>query len=229
MADMGPAAAAAAVAASARYANKHILAPMVRIGTLPSRLLALRYGADLVYSEELIDFRVIACQRVENKALGSVDFVGPDGVVTFRTCPEETDHVIFQMGTADPARAVQAARLVANDVAGIDVNMGCPKDFSLKGGMGAALLRTPEKAVAIIRALAENIDKPITCKVRLLPSAEDTVTLCQKLADAGACAIAVHGRLTHQVSCHRVTVFVIARCTRGWQRRRNSCHLWQLS
>lgn len=33
------------------YANKVILAPMVRIGTLPSRLLALRYGADMVYCE----------------------------------------------------------------------------------------------------------------------------------------------------------------------------------
>lgn len=33
------------------YANKVILAPMVRIGTLPSRLLALKYGADIVYCE----------------------------------------------------------------------------------------------------------------------------------------------------------------------------------
>lgn len=40
------------------YTNKLILAPMVRIGTLPSRLLALRYGANLVYTEELIDHRV---------------------------------------------------------------------------------------------------------------------------------------------------------------------------
>lgn len=30
-------------------------------------------------------------------------------------------------------------------MAGIDINMGCPKEFSIKGGMGAALLRQPEK------------------------------------------------------------------------------------
>jgi len=41
------------VAASGR--EKKILAPMVRVGTLPMRLLALEYGADLVYSEEIID------------------------------------------------------------------------------------------------------------------------------------------------------------------------------
>ena len=33
------------------YENKNVLAPMVRIGTIPMRLLALDYGADLVYSE----------------------------------------------------------------------------------------------------------------------------------------------------------------------------------
>lgn len=41
------------------YRNSLMLAPMVRIGTLPSRLLALHYGADLVYGEELIDFKML--------------------------------------------------------------------------------------------------------------------------------------------------------------------------
>ena len=36
---------------SGGYANKLILAPMVRVGTLPTRLLALQHGADIVYSE----------------------------------------------------------------------------------------------------------------------------------------------------------------------------------
>lgn len=41
------------------------------------------------------------------------------------------------------------------DVAAIDVNMGCPKPFSIKGGMGAALLKEPEKAAAIMSALVK--------------------------------------------------------------------------
>lgn len=48
------------------YDNKIILAPMVRINTLPMRLLALDYGADLVYTEELIDHRLIRCYRKLN-------------------------------------------------------------------------------------------------------------------------------------------------------------------
>lgn len=45
------------------YENKLILAPMVRIGTLPMRLLALRYGADIVYTEELIDWKFLRSKR----------------------------------------------------------------------------------------------------------------------------------------------------------------------
>lgn len=49
-----------------RYRDKIILAPMVRIGTIPMRLLALDYGADLVYSEEIIDYKLMKCRRVLN-------------------------------------------------------------------------------------------------------------------------------------------------------------------
>ncbi|KAG1243830.1 hypothetical protein G6F68_015686 [Rhizopus microsporus] len=48
------------------YANKIVLAPMVRIGTLPMRLLALEYGADLVWTEELVDKRIIGSVRQYN-------------------------------------------------------------------------------------------------------------------------------------------------------------------
>lgn len=48
------------------YTNRVILAPMVRVCTLPMRLLALEYGADLVYSEELIDWKLLNTKRVEN-------------------------------------------------------------------------------------------------------------------------------------------------------------------
>lgn len=46
--------------------NKIILAPMVRVGTLPMRLLALDYGADIVYSEELIDWKLLRSVRRVN-------------------------------------------------------------------------------------------------------------------------------------------------------------------
>eukprot|EP00053_Salpingoeca_punica_P012845 m.115437 g.115437 ORF g.115437 m.115437 type:complete len:529 (+) comp16049_c0_seq1:125-1711(+) len=185
-------------APSSMYANAVCLAPMVRGGTLPTRLRALRCGADLVWSEELIDHKLINCTRVVNARLNTVDFVTPDNTLVFRTCGEETSRVILQIGTSDPNRAVQAAKLVENDVAGIDVNMGCPKDFSLKGGMGAALLKQPALVKDIVSALTANIKKPITCKIRVLPSYEETLSLARIIESCGAAAIGVHARLTQQ-------------------------------
>lgn len=72
--------------------------------------------------------------------------------------------------------------------------MGCPKEFSLKGGMGAALLTQPEKAKAILSLLVQNVGIPVTCKIRVFENVEDTLKLVKDLASTGISAIAVHGR-----------------------------------
>eukprot|EP00128_Syssomonas_multiformis_P014936 Colp12_sorted_trinity150504_noHs@15923 len=182
-----------------QYVGKVMLAPMVRIGTLPARLLALQYGADLVYTEEIIDHKILQCERVENKLLGTVDFNLPCGTTVFRTNSAEKDKVIFQMGTADPARALRVAKLVENDVAGIDINMGCPKDYSVKGGMGAALLSKPDLIKDILTTLVTEIKSiPITCKIRLLSTIEDTRKLLKVIESTGVAAVGLHGRFIHE-------------------------------
>ncbi|XP_071272262.1 tRNA-dihydrouridine(20) synthase [NAD(P)+]-like isoform X2 [Salvelinus alpinus] len=186
------------------FRNVNALAPMVRVGTLPTRLLSLDYGADIVYSEELIDIKMAQCQRVVNEVLETVDFVAPDERVMFRTCEKEKDRVVFQMGTADPDRALIVARLVENDVAAIDVNMGCPKEYSTKGGMGAALLSDPDKIEVILRTLVKGVSKPVTCKIRILPTLEDTLSLVKRIENTGVAAIAVHGRLKDERPRHPV-------------------------
>uniref|UniRef100_G3MRS0 DRBM domain-containing protein n=1 Tax=Amblyomma maculatum TaxID=34609 RepID=G3MRS0_AMBMU len=184
------------------YENKVILAPMVRIGTLPMRLLALHYGADLVYTEELIDYRLLKCQRIDNKVLGTVDFVDDDHQIVFRTCEKEKGRNILQIGTCNPERAVQVAKLVERDVAGIDVNMGCPKEFSIKGGMGAALLTQAEKVKDILTALVQSTDLPVTCKIRVLEKLADTLALGKLIESTGVKAIAVHGRTKEERPQH---------------------------
>ncbi|XP_051174599.1 tRNA-dihydrouridine(20) synthase [NAD(P)+]-like [Leptopilina boulardi] len=177
------------------YENKIILAPMVRIGTLPMRLLALEYGADIVYTEELIDWKLIRSVRRENDVLGTVDFIDKtDGTVVFRTSRREKKHVVLQIGTCDVSRALKVGQMVENDIAGIDVNMGCPKRFSILGGMGAALLEKPDKAKEILETLVNGLKIPVTCKIRVLSSLEKTLELCDILASTGISAITVHGR-----------------------------------
>lgn len=84
----------------------------------------------------------------------------------FRTCDIEKDKVVLQIGTANADRALAVAKMVENDVAGIDVNMGCPKEFSVKGGMGAALLANADNAKNILKTLVNGVHIPVTCKIR---------------------------------------------------------------
>jgi len=174
------------------YENKVILAPMVRVGTLPMRKLALKYGADMVYNQELIDHKVKKLVRKENPN-GYIEYFIKDKV-EFRTYPGEP--VSFQLGSCDAARALLAAQNVANDVRAIDLNMGCPKPFSLKGGMGAALLETPEIMKDILTTLVRNLDLPVTCKIRLLEDREKTIQLVKLAESCGVKAIGVHARYT---------------------------------
>lgn len=99
--------------------------------------------------------------------LGTVDYIDRhNGQIIFRTCPLERGKVVLQLGTASAERALKIAKMVEKDVSAIDINMGCPKQFSLKGGMGAALLSDPERAKSILTLLVQNISIPVTCKIR---------------------------------------------------------------
>ncbi|KAK9450724.1 uncharacterized protein V1518DRAFT_411534 [Limtongia smithiae] len=188
------------------YAGKLVLAPMVRTGELPLRLLALRYGADLVWSPEIVDKKLITCRRVVNEKINCIDYVcdaqNKAPTVILRThCVRERSKLVLQLGTASADLAVEAASLVAADVAGIDVNSGCPKHFSVHSGMGAALLKTPDKLVGILTALVAEVGKPnsigISVKIRLLETPEKTFELVRRLCATGISALTVHCRMVH--------------------------------
>ncbi|KAI3524480.1 hypothetical protein L1887_03136 [Cichorium endivia] len=154
-------------------------------GTLPFRLLTAQYGAYITYGEKIIDHKLL------KYAIGSIDIVekGTENVV-FRTCVQERNQVVFQMGTSDAVRDLKVAQLVCKDVAAIDVNMGCPKAFSVTCGMGAALMYTKQ----ILTMLKRKLCIPVTCKIRLLNSTQDTIELSKRIEKTGVSAVAVHVR-----------------------------------
>jgi tRNA-dihydrouridine synthase 2 len=193
------------------YRGKIVLAPMVRSGELPSRLIALKYGADLVWGPETIDKAIMGAERRVNPRNNTIEFTRipsnssksaePKESIIYRIDPEnEKGKLIFQIGTASPELAVKAAKVVAGDVAGIDVNSGCPKPFSTCGGMGAALLRTPDKLVSILEALVREVGTPyqigISVKIRLLSDPEETKTLVTRLVATGITGLTIHCRTT---------------------------------
>ena len=168
---------------------------MVRIGTFPLRLLAVRYGADIVYNQELIDHKVVRFTRKWNPKLSSIDFVdSTSSKLVFRTFPDEP--VVFQIGSNNAVRCLKAATLVSNDVLGIDLNMGCPKKFSVHSGMGAALLHQPETVEDIIKTLKRNLrsNLSITAKIRLLEDEKKSMELCRRLERMEINALGIHAR-----------------------------------
>lgn len=111
--------------------------------------------------------------------------------------------VIFQIGTSDPELAAQAAKVVEQDVSGIDLNCGCPKPFSTHSGMGAALLSTPNLLLDILRSLLSTIDLPVSCKIRMLPGQEDTRHLASRILKTGVRNLTVHCRTRDMRSTER--------------------------
>lgn len=114
----------------------------------------------------------------------------------FTTHPLEKPYLIYQIGSADPELAVQAAKTVMQDVSGVDLNCGCPKPFSTHAGMGAALLTNPDLLCGILEALRRELPREISvsAKIRLLPTQEETKKLVERIARTGVNAITVHCR-----------------------------------
>lgn len=199
--------------------NGEALAPMVRASTTPLRMLAFSYGADFCYTEELMDRSLIETIRIENSVLKTIDYVkdvskmapkqqrkllqdgGP--ALYLRIDPKkERGKLVCQIGSGEAELAVAAARHVHRDVSAIDINMGCPKKFSVSGGMGSALLSDPDRACRIVRAVVDNVSSsnsanpiPVSVKIRLLKDTQSTIDFISALINTGgAHAVAIHGR-----------------------------------
>ncbi|CAI2369121.1 unnamed protein product [Moneuplotes crassus] len=180
---------------------KLCLAPMVRVCTHPFRLLALRHGADFIYTEEIIDKKLIDVERIVNEDLKTIDYVSnKDKSVVLRISEEEKPKLVCQLGTNNPETVVKAAKIIQNDVHSIDINMGCPEFFSIHAGMGAGLVKLPEKARSILQALTENIDIPISCKIRILPEATDTFEFIKTMQSTGIEHLSIHSRIREELS-----------------------------
>lgn len=174
-----------------------IAAPMIKVSSLPFRLTCLDFGADIVYSDELIGTTLGEATRRVDPLSGVIEFCSPGCInPIFTTCSIETGRVVAQLGVPNAAVALKAATVVANDVCGIDINMGCPKSFSIKHGMGAKLLTCPETVEDILKTLKRNLPEHLrlTCKIRLQDQLANTVEFVRRCEKAGVSAIAVHAR-----------------------------------
>ncbi len=164
-------------------ANRVLLAPLAGIGNWFVRLQARRYGAGLAVSEMVSS---IALARGNRRTTEEMLRIHPD------------EHpVSVQLFGPDPDAMREAAWLVAEAGADVvDINLGCPVPKVCKTGAGAALLKDPDRAVALARA-AGAPGLPVTVKLRsgLVPGDRSGFDLAIRLVgEAGVAAVAFHPR-----------------------------------
>jgi tRNA-dihydrouridine synthase 1 len=164
-------------------APKHWVAPMVDQSELAFRLLCRRHGADASYTPMLHArlFLETPSYREEH----------------FTTAPGDRP-VLAQFCANDPDVLLAAARLVAPHVDGVDLNLGCPQRIAKRGRYGAFLMDDLPLVERLVRALADNLDVPVTVKIRRFDTVAETVAYAALVERAGASLVAVHGRTRAQ-------------------------------
>lgn len=166
--------------------NSYILGPMAGVTDLPFRLLCKEQGAGLLCME-MISAKAIYYNNKNTQALLEIH-------------PDETP-VSLQLFGSDPEIVSEMAkRIEERPFAILDINMGCPVPKVVRNGEGAALMREPKLVYKLVSAVVQAIQKPVTVKIR--KGFDDTCVNAVEIAriaeDAGADAVAVHGRTREQ-------------------------------
>jgi len=142
------------------------------------------------------------CGLVVTEMVSSEGLVrGIDRTLEYAEYTEEERPVSIQIFGGDPAKMAEAAQIVEGMGADIvDVNMGCPVPKIAKHNAGCSLMREPEHAQAVVAAMAKAVRIPVTVKMRAGWDATEinAPELARRMQDAGATAIAVHGRTAAQ-------------------------------
>ena len=142
------------------------------------------------------------CGLVVSEMVSSEGLVrGIDRTLEYAEYTEEERPVSIQIFGGDPAKMAEAARVVEQMGANIvDVNMGCPVPKIAKHNAGCSLMREPEHAASIIAAMSKAVTIPVTVKMRKGWDDHEVNApeLAKRVEDAGAKAIAIHGRTAKQ-------------------------------
>ena len=107
----------------------------------------------------------------------------------------------FQISGHKPYMMAKAAKILEERASIIDINMGCPVNKVVKGGDGSALMKTPELASDIVKAVKDAVDVPVTVKFRLgyTTDTKNYMEFARLMQEAGADAMTIHCRTRSQM------------------------------
>ena len=159
-----------------------VLAPMAGVTDWAFRSICAEMGASITVTE-MVSSRALVYKDKKSAALLKKTPMGICGAQIFGN---------------DPAVMAEGARL-ALEISGCDflgINMGCPMPKIANSGDGCGLMRTPELAEAIVRAVSQAVDVPVTVKCRLGwdKGSINVLDFTKRMEQSGAAMIAIHGR-----------------------------------
>ena len=163
------------------------IAPMAGMTDTAFRRLVKRHGG---------------CGLVVTEMVSAEGLVrGIDRTLEYAEYTEEERPIAIQIFGGDPEKMAAAAQIVEGMGADIvDVNMGCPVPKIAKHNAGCSLMREPEHAARVIAAMTKAVKIPVTVKMRAgwNDDQRNAPALAKMVEEAGAAAIAVHGRTAAQ-------------------------------
>lgn len=175
---------------SSLFENRQIiLAPMAGVGDEVFRELCREQGAQLTYTE-----------MVSAKALSYAN----QKTANLLTLSDLEDKVSVQLFGHEPSTMAEQAAWVEDSLGerlfAIDINMGCPARKIAGKGDGSALMRDPDLASSIVKALYKTVSCPVTVKFRrgYELDIETALDFGKRMEDSGASAVAIHGRYAQQ-------------------------------
>ena len=166
--------------------NRYILGPMAGVTDLPFRLLCREQGAGLLCME-MVSAKAIYYNNRNTEGLLEIH-------------PDEKPVSLQFFGSDPKIMSEMAKRIEERPFAILDINMGCPVPKVVKNGEGSALMKNPKLVYEIVSAIVKAIDKPVTVKIRkgFDDDHVNAVEIAKIIEEAGAAAVAVHGRTREQ-------------------------------
>ena len=164
-----------------------VLAPMAGVSVQAFRRQGRRYGAGLVCSE------MVSCAGLSH---------GNERTLGYLRIAADERPLAVQVFGSEAAVMAEAARMVEDAGADIvDINFGCPVRKVTKTGAGATLLDDPNRACAIVDAIASAVDVPVSVKMRrgLEDGSRTCLSIGPRLVEAGAASLTLHPRSARQM------------------------------
>ncbi|KAK4043222.1 dihydrouridine synthase-domain-containing protein [Parachaetomium inaequale] len=181
---------------------KYIVAPMVDQSEFAWRMLSRSFlppsqQSDLLAYSPMFHARLFGeSQKYRDQHFQPTK---PDSDALFLDGNPAIDRPFFvQFCANEPQALLNAAKLVAPYCDAVDLNLGCPQGIAKKGHYGSFLQENQDLIHRLIKTLHENLDIPVTAKIRILETKEATLKYAQNVLSAGTSILTVHGRLRDQ-------------------------------